>query len=394
MTRLAVCLLAFIRFIVTTPGEDASTQTGIGWHCSEPGSYLELSSDSDIQMRHAVRYLPDETKWHLDGLDSLFRTDRYVCKLDLDGLKPGRTYRFRVCCDGTQSPTGIFSTPPRKGGKWKFIACADFQHAFNQIAHRLVESLRSNAGNANLLVCSGDMVDYGASEAEWQWILEHPSMKNILFSASPGDHEYWGIRPEGERHYPMMAFPEGYNSIFNNPANGCTQLPNSSYWYIYRDVLFIHLDCGDSNTTRSPKYDAEVEWFKETVDSLQGKYKYLVVLGHKSMYGSYREDSGVVKYMQPLFATAFKEKKVDLVISGHDHMYSRTKSIDGTRYLDLGSSGNKARVPDERLRTDGLHEKVIDFKTNPDCAGAIVTVSSKGLEVEVRNADGRILDRF
>lgn len=391
---LAFCLLAIFRFIVTTPGEDASTQVGVNWHSSEAGSYLELATSTKELDSKPKKYYPQEKLWHLDNLDSLFLIDRYVCKLNLNGLRPGQRYVFRIRSNNGVSETRSFMTPSKSKAPWCFIAFADFQTAFNKYTHPLIQKLRMESGGSSLALCSGDLTDYGSKEAEWSWLLENPSLKSILFSASPGDHEYWGVKPEGVRHIPMMKTPEAFNMIFNNPQNGCPSCLNSSYWYIYKNVLFIHLDYGDSNTTRSQMFNEEVEWFKKTVDSLSGKYQYLVVVGHKSMYGSYTTDSGVVKYMQPLFAGAFKEKHVNLVISGHDHMYSRTRSIDGTYYLDLGSSGHKARVPDEGLYKDGLHEKVIDFRTVWNRAGAVINVSKAGLNVTVIDFNGKILDSF
>ncbi len=341
--------------------------------------------------------------------------------------------------------------------EWSFLAFADFQHPFNETTHKTIAagltltdndshssrhisgatnkeatsaysdnkpsnvpagntegpaSLHSNThnnassstGNNQLLLCSGDITGTAANESEWRWALDNPVMSDLIFAGAPGDHEYWGIKPEGEKHIPQMPSNLTYNAILTNPQNGCPEYRNSNYYFYYNNVLFVSLNCGDSNTYLCPQFIREADWFRKTILPLKGTYDYLVVFGHKSIYGSYQEDSGVRKYFTPLWYPVFDQAGVDLVVSGHDHMYSRTFALkgdarvsakgSGTWYLDLGSSGNKYRSPDEGLYKDGLHAKVFDLKTNPKTLGAKIFVSEKEMKVIVFDENGETFDSF
>ena len=141
-----------------------------------------------------------------------------------------------------------------------------------------------------------------------------------------------------------------------------------------------------------------------SLDKLKGTYQYLIILEHKSLYGSYINDSRVYTTLRPQWDILFDKYHVDLVISGHDHMYARTYKLyngirakddeDGTYYLDLGSSGNKARIPDDALYNDGLHECVLDLKTSCMACGAIINVSKEKMAVIIYNNEGKAVDNF
>lgn len=388
-------ILASFRFLIASPGEDASREAGINWHSDEPGSILELTLSSDPHFKKAAVYAPQEyffrIKDHEPVIDSW---NEYACKVAVKGLKPGKEYIYRIRKGDSVSETALFRTAPRKAKEWKFIALVDFQPAFNRNTYPLLSAVDSLVGGEPLLsICSGDFTDYGCELEEWTWSVGHPFFNHHQHAGTPGDHEYWGHKmPNG--HISMMKTPAGYNSLFCNPQNGIEPCLNSNYYFLYGNVLFVGLDTGDSNTTISEKYNAQAEWLKQVASKMKGKYQYLVVFGHKSVYGSNETDSGVSKYMRPLWVEAFKEAGVNLFIGGHDHKYSRTVNVDGTWYLDLGSSGRKYRVPEEAMYNDGIHEKVLDLKATDDCAAAIVTVTKKSLKVEVRSARGAVLDSF
>ena len=119
---------------------------------------------------------------------------------------------------------------------------------------------------------------------------------------------------------------------------------------------------------------------------------------HKSLYGDPKQDSTVRKFA-PIFSNIFDKHQVDLVISGHDHEYSRTKTINngkvsenGTIYLDLGNSGSKTRTTGEDVKTSDLYEKYIDIKEKNYSLGIIGTVENNKLSIVVRNLNFDIVD--
>ena len=167
---------------------------------------------------------------------------------------------------------------------------------------------------------------------------------------------------------------------------------NSSYYFKYNTTLFVFLDCGDSNVSSSNEmFSKQAKWL-DTILTIQ-EYEFVVVCMHKSLYGDPKQDSTVRKFAS-VFTSIFDKHKVDLVISGHDHEYSRTKPIsngmsssDGTIYLDLGNSGNKTRATGDEIKASDLYDKYIDIKAKNYSLGIIGTVEDGKLKITVRNLD-------
>jgi len=382
-----------VHLVTANPGVNPSKEININWHCDKQGSTLQITSASDPSFSKAKTFVPSERIWSSPvNCDSLAKLERFVCTVELKGLRKNSSYLYRILDQDKVSESRSFTTANCRN-EWKFIALADFQFWNNDKTHPMIAKLQEISGGVPFAICSGDLTDYGSNEEEWRWALDNEVWNNLVFAASPGDHEYWTPKNEQGRR-PQAPRPEFYLSAFDFPKNGVSERLGSNYWYIYNNALMVSLDLGDSNTSSSELFVKEAEWLKKIAKENEGKYRWLIVYGHKSQFGSPITDSGVVKNMQPVFAPAFKEAGVDLVISGHDHKYSRTKVIDGTVYLDLGSSGTKFRKPEDEMYSDGIHEKVIDLKTEEITAGAIVSVSKQSLEVTIYDLEGNVLDSF
>ena len=396
--------------ITTNPGEDASTMIGINYHTYEAGSHIEYTLASDKDFENATVVYPTEKLWSIKGeqnadeKDTFYTVERYVCSATLTNLQPCTKYKYRLVKDELISSSYFFTTAGLTN-EWSFVALADCQYGKNKVSHKLIQKMQEIANNPPLFVCSGDMTDYGGREEEVTWFLDNPVMQDFIFASAPGDHEYWARDISGQK---LFTTPVVYNNTFNFPKNGAKESLNSNYYFYYNNVLFVMIDTLDSDTVSSSKMTSEIKWFKETIKSLEGTYQYLVVLGHKSIYSAYSNDSRVFTTIRPQWYPAFDECKVDLVISGHDHMYSRTYKLYngkvttnrgderyiGTYYLDLGSSGDKTRALEQAILEDGLHVDGPDIKALGYSLGAHVEVNEEAMTVTIYNQFGNVVDNF
>ena len=399
-----------IHLITTNPGENASSEININYHAYKSGSYIEYTLASDTSYANKVVITPTEKLWSIQGQENadpsntFYTTPRYVCSASLTNLQPATKYMYHVVCEAEVSNNYYFTTAGLTN-TWNFLAFADFQYGKNKVTHPLIKRMQEIGKYPPLVVCSGDMTDVSGDEEEWTWFLDNEVMEDFIYATAPGDHEYWAQHITSTK---LFSTPYTYNAIFNNPKNGAELSKNSNFYFYYNNVLFVMLDMDDSDTVTSDRMKGEISWFKSTLDSLAGTYQYLVVLGHKSIYGSYENDSRVNTTIRPQWFPVFDTYNVDLVISGHDHMYCRTYKLHngratsnqgeerliGTYYLDLGSSGDKTRVPDAKLSTDGLHECVLDLKGSNYSCGANIEVDDKKMQVTIYNQYGSVVDSF
>ena len=394
--------------IVTTVGEDAASQVTVNYHCSSCGSYVLYTRASDPTFANAEKAWPVCQRWSSKGIgntatgSTFYTQERYVCHAALTGLEPGTEYLFKIVSEGAQSDIRSFRTADTTG-RWNFVAFTDFQHRENPVMLPLVQMMKSLAGNPALVVCSGDMVDVAGNEYEWTHLLDNDIFRDFIYAASPGDHAYWASDKVGG-HYPQYDYAYTFNRLFKFPENGAPASRNTTYWFRYNNVLFISLDMNNSDTATGDRFYDQVRWFSETLDRLAGTYQYLVVFEHKSIFGSEIVDSVVARRLRPQWYPVFQKYRVDLVLSGHDHIYSRTFALDGdqvaedpavgTYYLDMGSSGDKRRPLDRSLTESARHAKVLDLKELDQSCAANIEVDENCLKVTVYNQHRQVVDSF
>ena len=394
--------------IVTTVCEDAATAVTVNYHCDAARSYVLYTKDEDTSFAEAVRVAPVSERWSSKGIENtakastFYTKPRYVCYATLDGLEPDTRYRFKIVAGRTESAVRTFRTAGRKGS-WNFVAFTDFQHRENPVTLPLVAMMKELAGEPDLMLCSGDHIDVAGNEYEWTHLLDNGTFKNFVYAASPGDHAYWAC-DKTNGGYPQYDQAYTFNRLFHFPQNGAASSKNTSYWFRYNNVLFVALDMDNSDISAGARFADEVQWFEKTLDSLQGTYQYLVVYEHKSIFGSEIVDSNVARCLRPQWFPVFQKYKVDLVLSGHDHIYSRTFALDGDRpsadpsrgtyYLDMGSSGDKRRPLDKSLTESTRHAKVIDLKETGQSCACNIEVDDTRMKVTVYDQERNVVDAF
>lgn len=127
-----------------------------------------------------------------------------------------------------------------------------------------------------------------------------------------------------------------------------------NYYYLYNNVLFVTLNtsaypggndeenAGDTSVPSASKDNLEakevVNNFRKTLtsatDEYKNQYQWIVVTHHKSTQtvAKHAADSDIENYVDAGFETLMDDFKVDFVLGGHDHVYSRSYVLkDGKR---------------------------------------------------------------
>ena len=79
--------------------------------------------------------------------------------------------------------------------------------------------------------------------------------------------------------------------------------------------------------------------------------KFLIVLQHVGLKGHVKTSSKYYYVNITNWEDIYKDKKVELIISGHAHNYQRfPKNADGNIYMTVGTGG--AEIPDFNLHQD------------------------------------------
>jgi 3',5'-cyclic AMP phosphodiesterase CpdA len=104
-----------------------------------------------------------------------------------------------------------------------------------------------------------------------------------------------------------------------------------------QDVGPVRVITLDSNHVSS----AQTEWLKRVLDQPRPANAWVFVLMHHPAYssGEHGPEPDVRRAWIPVFA----REGVDVVLSGHDHNYERTKPQDGVTYIVSGGGGANLR---------------------------------------------------
>ncbi|GAB4199828.1 MAG: hypothetical protein Fur006_50840 [Coleofasciculaceae cyanobacterium] len=161
---------------------------------------------------------------------------------------------------------------------------------------------------------NGEIEKIGAVfERPYQALLQ----QGVKFQAVLGNHD---IRTENGD--PQVRYP-GFN------------MPGRYYTFRRGDVQFFALD-----TNNNADWNAQLPWLEQELSRSDAPWK--IVYGHHQIYSSahYGVNHAFIKTLTPLF----QKYGVQLYINGHDHVYERTKPINGTTYLICGAGGGTRSV--------------------------------------------------
>lgn len=369
--------------IITNPGEDLSKEVNVNWHATIQGTYLEYTKESDTNYSSKIKINPSE-RYFVAPEDSRGNQlpSRYVMNATISDLEAGTKYKYRIVYEDTTSKDYFFTTA--SSGTFSFIHITDPQYA-SQSDAQIFNNLMSKAYEINPDIAftyfTGDVVDKGGRNEQWLWFFEASNINRNIVATTTGNHEYY------DDNGPGVWFEEFYDIHNNNPKNGAETALNTSYYFRYNDTLFVTI-----NSEKKTMTD-QVTWFEKVMEE-NTDVNFVIVGMHRSMYGSiYASDSVAVRSN---WQKVFDKYGVDLVLSGHDHIYSRSKlvygdhisddPIYGTTYIIGGAGGKKFYNAVENEK----YQKVIEYTS----VANIITVSDNKIEISLINQAGEELDKF
>ena len=118
-----------------------------------------------------------------------------------------------------------------------------------------------------------------------------------------------------------------YNEHFNLP-NESTRLgattAGTDYWFVYDNTLFMVINSNNRST-------AEHKEFMESAIAQNPDVRWKTVVFHHSVYStaSHVDDGDIIERREEL-PPMFSELDIDVVLMGHDHVYTRTYMMNGT----------------------------------------------------------------
>jgi len=256
-------------------------------------------------------------------------------------------YRFRA------------GRPP--GACFRFVALGDTRNG-HRVHRSLMEAIAIE--EPDFVINSGDLVETGGYKDQWDLFfnIEQPVIAKAPLFAAVGNHDN-----SQRRHFRRWFLLERW-------AQG-----NRYYWHDWGDVRVICLDTEIEMRPGSAQYEFLIGALEGAVENDR-----LIVLSfHYPPYSSGAH--GPNPSLQKIFDELGPRYGIELILSGHDHNYERTKPIEGVTYIVAASGG----APIRRLQPSWWSAAV---RTEPHYV--IFDVDRGNLIGRAVNLDGAVFDSF
>lgn len=285
---------------------------------------------------------PEWTSGDAVGSLDLVDATEYSYKSLATDLEPSTTYYYQVGSEsGEKSEIGTFNTSGESGDEFTFVQYTDTQnaywneHVFNEAAYG-ADTIKQalEVADADFVLHTGDVVETAEVEDEWVDIFsqsEESWLQQPLVVA-PGNHDEYAL------NYGDSQLTEKFNEHVNVPVTD-EKVDGGSYYSL--DYNGVHVVVANTNDNKESEDNPEgkamgaeqLAWIEEDIKQAREEgAKWVVLTYHKPLYSkSYHslQDEDVQKVREE-FMQMIDELDVDLALQGHDHVISRTKSLNFT----------------------------------------------------------------
>ena len=293
--------------VVVTVGADAATSVGISWETSFDATEgkVTYSENADMSSPLTANAAYETIRTTYDTKTREYR----AWGAYLTGLKPDTTYYYTVGGAQGTSEVRSFTTAPE--GDVSIAFYGDIQGSYSNVP-AMVERMKDYI-DADLSLLAGDIVDAGQSYAQWNELdaAMAPYFGNGLWAATVGNHD-------------AVFEAQAFASYFYGPDNGTEDAGRRNYYFTIGDAVIFNFDTEAGYNSYDPGYAKQIELMREVFANTDKSFR--IVLMHRSAYPlNYNEEE--IRALAPVF----EECNVDIVLSGHDHIYSRTTMYQGEK---------------------------------------------------------------
>jgi acid phosphatase type 7 len=268
--------------------------------------------------------------------DRMLYNDRYVNRFtaSLSDLEPGTNYGYIAGSEQTKTFTEVkyFQTQSAGQNGFSFVWFGDTHKS--PVWGELLQKAHEKHPEVAFYSIAGDLVSTGLYRNEWDELFAYSGdvfAQKPLMSV-PGNHD----RQDGLGSWM-------YYEMFSLPKNGPQAVaPESTYAFRYGNALFLMIDSTHPN-------EEQTDWIGEQLSTTDAVWKF--VFFHFPPY-NYEEPYPDI---QAAWVPLFDKYHVDMVMSGHEHYYMRTRPMKNGQEVDTFADGTVYTIS---IGIDSRHDEM------------------------------------
>ncbi|MDU7502269.1 MAG: metallophosphoesterase family protein, partial [Finegoldia magna] len=322
--------------------KDFSNATKIKAVTSDKNTTFDINDKSNAK----VKIEKDKKDQALKDLYEL--KDMSNSQVNIKNLKPNTKYMYRVY-NGNGKKSQVFEFTTQAKGDFTFVLAGDPQigagkfYADRDKWEKALGTIKKQVPQMSFLYSLGDQVNEytSKSELEYSGYIERENAKGITFATIIGNHD-----SQANSYSQHFALP-------NLQAEGKTEA-GSNYYFVYNNTLFIQLNSNNMNTA---EHKATIEKAIEMTKNQNIKWK--VVGFHHAIYSAatHANDDDIIK-RRAEYPALMKQYGIDLIVSGHDHVYTRSRMMNGGVAIEsernfTDKSKEEGKVPSKYVNPKG-----------------------------------------
>ncbi len=360
-----------------------ATSMAVNWRTEDPypNSVIQYSVATPwIEYESQAVSLPAAMQKFEIGDDRL----SYHYSTILKNLIPNTTYIYRVGHDSVWSEWNQFVTAQEKPQPFQFIFFGDPQNDDHGEMARVFRQAYRTAPNAGFWLFTGDLVN-APKDKLWDELFQamEPFTRLTPSVMVPGNHDQLRNMVNSQR---VSVTAPIWHAHLTLPENGIAGMEETSYFFDYQGVRFVMLNSNE-------KLVEQAVW----LDSLlsHNPNRWTIAAFHHPFYsmGHVRDD----RFTRDAFLTIFDKYCVDLVLQGHDHVYSRTQKLKGGKIVPDNQTGTvyiiSASCP--KAYDIGSVNASLMAKTGTRVQlFQVISVEPNRLEFKSYTANGSLFDEF
>lgn len=362
------------RIVLTWAGDPATSQA-VTWRTSttveKSAAQLAVATDGPEFAASAETFPAATVPFKSDAGPAHYHSVRF------ENLRPDTLYAYRVGHASKWSEWNQFRTASRQPAPLTFIYFGDAQtQVFSQWS-RVVRTGFTFAPRARFLLHAGDLVNRGYRDLEWGEWHRAPGWVNrsLPIVPSPGNHEYGAM--DGQRR-----LTEHWRAQFTLPENGVPGLEESCYWLDVQGVRIVSLNSNE-------KHAEQAAWLDGVLNDNPNAWT-VIAFHHPIFSGARGRDN---PQLRDRWQPVFDKHRVDLVLTGHDHVYARSNAVSGTNLRSEAGTVYVVSVSGPKLyKLD--RESWMERAAEGTQLFQVIHVDGRNLRFEAYTPTGLLYDRF